>query len=94
MKDGALAMVGGGASPLSPPFLKVDSDNTWLHMEEKVPRLLGTPRRAFFPPKTPTFPLCPRAPPSPIKGGPRYQGEGGEPETETRQDTKENKSKA
>ena len=37
-KDGASVLVGGGVSPLPPPFLKVDSDSTWTRMEEKKPR--------------------------------------------------------
>ena len=65
-------MVGGGVSPLPPPFLKVDSDRTWTRMEEKTPRLHHAPRKGFLPAKNNSAPFgCPRAPPFPIKGGPR-----------------------
>ena len=57
MKDTTLGMVGGGVSPLLPPFPKVDSDNSRKRMEEKEPRLLHAPRRGFLPPK----PLTPLA---------------------------------
>ena len=50
-KDGVL--VGGGVSALPPPFLKVDSDNTWTYMEEKLPRLLFALREGFLPAKKP-----------------------------------------
>ena len=76
-KDKASVLVGGGVSPLTPPFLKVDSDNTWTCMEEKKPRLHHALREGFLPAKNPFAPFgCPRAPPFPIKGGPRQQGEG------------------
>ena len=42
-----------GVSPLPPPFLKVDSDNTWTCMEEKKPRLHHTPKEGFVPAKNP-----------------------------------------
>ena len=71
-KDGVSVLVGGGVSALRPPFLKVDSDNTWTCMEEKLPRLLHALREGFLLPKNPPLPLgCPRVPPFPIKGGPR-----------------------
>ena len=71
-KDRASVLVDRGVSAIPPPFLKVDSNITWTCMEEKQPRLIHTRGRGFFPPKTPPLPLgCPRAPPSPIKGGPR-----------------------
>ena len=52
-KDRVLVLVGGGVSALPPPFLKVDSDNTWTCMEEKLPRLLHALREGFLPAKNP-----------------------------------------
>ena len=53
-KDGVSVLVGGGVSALPPPFLKVDSDNTWTCMEEKMPRLLHALREGFLPAKNPS----------------------------------------
>ena len=52
-KDGVFVLVGGGVSALPPPFLKVDSDNTWTSMEEKLPRLLHALWEGFLPTKNP-----------------------------------------
>ena len=72
-KDGDLVLVGGVVSALPPPFLMGDSDNTWTCMEEKLPCLPPRARGGVSSlQKNPLLPLgCPRAPPFPIKGGPR-----------------------
>ena len=73
----ASVLVGGGVSALPPPFLKGDSDSTWTHMEEKQPHHLHTLGEGFLPAKNPPLPFgCPRAPPCPIKGGPRQPRKG------------------
>ena len=56
-KDMDSVLVGGGVSLLPPPFLKVDSDNTWTRMEEKTPHPLHAPREGFLPAKNPSAPL-------------------------------------
>ena len=76
-KDIASVLVGGGVSTLPPPFLKIDSDNTWTRMEEKTPRPYHALREGYLPAKNPSTPFgCPRAPPFPIKGGPRQPRKG------------------
>ena len=73
-------LVGGGVSALPPPFQKGDSDSTWTRLEEKQPRRLLALREGFLPSKNPSasFSGCPRAPPWPIKGGPRQPRKGGQ----------------
>ena len=50
-KDVVLVLVGGGVSALPPPFLKDDSNSTWIRMEEKRPRLPHALREGFLPAK-------------------------------------------
>ena len=64
---------------------KDDSDSTWARLEENQPRRLLARREGFLPAKnlSPSFSGCPRAPPWPIKGGPRQPRKGDQIQTKS-----------